>query len=465
VSRTSIIATIGPSSSNPELIKKLALAGCSIFRLNLSHNDHDFHKKCAMHIREIEESIELPLGILMDLQGPKLRIGCFDEGMISLAPKEKFTLLLVPISGNSSHVSLPHSEIFDTISSGDLIFLDDGKIKLVATNNDGEKIETEVVEGGILSDRKGVNIPGIILPLSALTEKDKFDLSIVKEITADWIAVSFVQSAEDVLHARSLISSDIGIIAKIEKPIAIENIDSILEVSDAVMIARGDLGIEVQFTSIPAIELEIIRKARYHKKPAIVATQMLESMIHCHIPTRAEVTDVAFAAGCGADAVMLSAESASGDYPVESVGTMYKIITQSEKDKLKFIECGDEVLTNFAKSVKSIVETEYVHMVVIFTDSCREAIEIANARINARMIAFTTNLKTLRKLLLIWGITPFLTDVDLKDLHQMRQIAQSILIERFGATSGEKVAIIADNGKVEVFEIVHEALCDGIRRV
>ncbi|MDR2598370.1 MAG: pyruvate kinase, partial [Holosporales bacterium] len=342
--RSSIIATIGPASCSPDVIKRIVLAGCRIFRLNFSHGHHDFHKKCALIIREIERSTGISLGILMDLQGPKLRIGCFDDGKISLTTGARFILDLCPDAGNSSRVLLPHPEIFHALSEGTHIFLDDGKIKLAVLSNNGDSIETEVLEGGVLSNKKGVNVPGIVLPIAALTEKDKSDLSIIDDITADWVAVSFVQSAEDITYARSIIGPDFGIVAKIEKPVAIDNIDSILEVTDAVMVARGDLGVEIPFEAIPAAQLHIVGRARCHRKPVIVATQMLESMIHCHVPTRAEVTDVAFAVGCGADAVMLSAETASGEHPVNAVETMMKIVLQSEKNNLRFMEKDDDHL-------------------------------------------------------------------------------------------------------------------------
>jgi pyruvate kinase len=378
----------------------------------------------------------------MDLQGPKLRIGCFDDGKISLTTGSRFVLDLCPDAGNSARVSLPHPEIFQALSNGTHIFLDDGKIKLAVLSNSGDSIETEVLEGGVLSNKKGVNVPGIVLPISALTEKDRTDLSIIDNITADWVAISFVQSAEDINYARSIIGPDFGIIAKIEKPVAIDNIDSILEVTDAVMVARGDLGVEIPFEAIPAAQIHITNRARYHRKPVIIATQMLESMIHCHVPTRAEVTDVAFAGGCGADAVMLSAESASGEYPVNAVETMLKITIQSEKNNLKFMEGDDNYLTAMSKAVKTAVETERIQTVIAFTETGRTAIEISNSRLNARIIAFTPNPKTVRRLHLVWGVTAFIID-EIFSFSQLRQISQDVLCEHFGTVSGDKVAIVA----------------------
>ncbi|MDR1476283.1 MAG: pyruvate kinase [Holosporales bacterium] len=442
MSRSSIISTIGPSSSSPELINKLVLAGCRIFRLNFSHGHHDFHKKCALLIREIEQSTGISLSILMDLQGPKLRIGCFNDGKISLATGARFILDQSPDVGNSTRVSLPHPEIFAALSDGTYIFLDDGKIKLIVQSNDGYAIETEILEGGVLANKKGVNIPEILLPISALTEKDKADLSIVTDITADWVAVSFIQTAEDIMYAKSVIGEDFGIIAKIEKPVAMQNIESILRVSDAVMVARGDLGVEMPFETIPAAQLNIITLARRYGKPVIVATQMLESMTHCHLPTRAEVTDVAFAVGCGADAVMLSAETASGDYPANVVETMAKIIAQTERDNLKFLENHDEHLSAMSRAVKAAVETGDIQIVAVFTETGRTAIEISNSRLNAKIIAFTPNLKTMRKLHLVWGVTPFIID-EVSSLSEMRKVAQDILCAHFGAIMGEKVIIAA----------------------
>ncbi|MDR1034985.1 MAG: pyruvate kinase [Holosporales bacterium] len=440
--RSSIIATIGPASCSPDVIKGIALAGSKIFRLNFSHGHHDFHKECASNIREVERSTGISLSILMDLQGPKLRIGCFSDGKVSLTTGARFILDLCPDAGNSTRVPFPHPEIFDSLLDGTPIFLDDGKIKLSVLNNDGNSIETEILEGGILSNKKGVNIPSIVLPISALTEKDVSDLAIVNDITADWIAVSFVQSADDVIRARSLIGPDFGIVAKIEKPVAIDNIDSILEVSDAVMVARGDLGVEIPFESIPAAQMVITKRALYHKKPVIVATQMLESMIHCHVPTRAEVTDVAFAVGCGADAVMLSAETASGEHPVDTVETMRKITLQSEKSNLHFIEADDSHLTAMAKTVKTAVETACIPFVFVFTESGKTAIEISNSRLNSKIIALTPNPKTVHKLHLAWGVTAFVID-EIFSFSQLIQIAQDISCKHFGAANGDNIAIVS----------------------
>jgi pyruvate kinase len=400
----------------------------------------------------------------MDLQGPKLRIGRFDDGKVSLVSGCKFILDLNPDVGNSTRVNLPHPEIFNVISGGAHIFLDDGKIKLKVLENDGDTIETEVIEGGILSNRKGVNVPDVVLPISALTEKDKTDIRILHDITADWVAISFVQSAEDIMYARSFIDSDVGIIAKIEKPVGVQKLDSILEVSDAVMVARGDLGIEMPFESIPAIQTRIISMARDHSKPVIVATQMLESMLNCHIPTRAEVTDVAFAVGCKADAVMLSAETAAGNYPVDAVKIMAKIVRKTEDDGLSFIEVGDNI-SAMSRAVKAAVEKEGIKFVVTFTETGRTAIEISNSRLNARIIALTPDLNTMRRLSLVWGVTSIMID-EIFSFSQMRQVAQEVLFKHFDGVKGDKIALVAgipfrSSGETNVLHIF-ELTCDSI---
>jgi pyruvate kinase len=377
----------------------------------------------------------------MDLQGPKLRIGRFDDGKVTLMAGSKFLLDLNPDVGSQIRVKLPHPEIFNAISSGTHIFLDDGKIKLKVLKNDGHTIETDVIEGGVLSNRKGVNVPDVVLPISALTEKDKTDIEVLHDITADWVAISFVQSAEDILYAKSFINADVGIIAKIEKPVAVEKLDAILEVSDAVMVARGDLGIELPFESIPAIQTRIIQRARYHSKPVIVATQMLESMVGCHIPTRAEVTDVAFAVGCKADAVMLSAETASGDHPIDAVRIMASIAQRAENDGLSFLEVSNN-LTAMSRAVKAAVEREGISSVVAFTETGRTAIEISNSRVNARIIALTPNLQTMRRLSLVWGVTSLMID-EIFSFSQMRQVVQDVLIQHFGGVEGDRVALVA----------------------
>ena len=437
-----IVATLGPASSSNEMIRKLAIAGVNVFRLNFSHGTHETHIQNAATIRRIEQELNTPLAIMMDLQGPKIRIGVFEDGSVSLKQGAKFILDMEKDFGNSRRICLPHPEIFNALKEGTELLLDDGKIRLRIEENNGKEITTEVIDGGILSNKKGVNIPNIILPITALTEKDKKDIAIADEVSADWIAISFVQTADDVSYARSFANSDVGILAKIEKPSAVECIDSILDVSDAIMVARGDLGVELPFESIPGIQRRLINKARQHRKPVVVATQMLESMISCHVPTRAEVSDVSCAVAEGADAVMLSAETASGDFPEESVKVMAKTIQKTEQDNLNFFDKDFEDFTAFSESVAKTVDKENISFIAAFTESGRCAINVSNSRPNAKIVALTPNLKTLRKLSLVWGIRAVLVD-EVFSFAQMTQITQKTICKNFEVEDGTKVAIIA----------------------
>ncbi|MBQ9335591.1 MAG: pyruvate kinase [Alphaproteobacteria bacterium] len=439
--KTKIVATLGPASSSKEMIQKLATAGADVFRLNFSHGTHDTHRQNASIIREIEQEIGKPLGIMMDLQGPKIRIGIFENGSVSLKQGAKFVLDMEKEFGNSKRVTLPHPEIFDALKEGTELLLDDGKIRLRIESNDGNKIITEVIDGGILSNKKGVNIPNAILPISALTEKDKNDVAIAGEIDADWVAISFVQTAEDVIYARKFVNAGVGILAKIEKPSAIEGIDAILSVADAIMVARGDLGVEMPCEAVPSLQKMLIDKARQHKKPVVVATQMLESMTSCHVPTRAEVSDVACAVAEGADAVGLSAESASGSFPEEAVKTMAKVALRAEADGLNFNQSFDNIST-FATVVKNAVKNNEIGFVVVFTETGRSAIDISNGRPGLPIIALTPNVKTQHKLSLLWGIRAFLID-ELFNFSQMIDVSKDMICKNFDVTDGAKAAIIA----------------------
>ncbi|MDR0942174.1 MAG: pyruvate kinase [Holosporales bacterium] len=335
--KTKIVATLGPSSSSEEMIRKLAVAGVDVFRLNFSHGNYETHKNNANLIRRTENSLDKKLKIMMDLQGPKIRIGAFEDKSVSLKTGAKFILDITQRPGDSTRVSLPHPEIFSSLRPGTELLLDDGKLKLEVCSNNGSVMETKVIVGGVLSSNKGVNIPNAALPISSLTDKDKNDITTIKEIDADWLAVSFIQTAEDIKQARKFVGdNNISILAKIEKPSAVENIDSIIEAADIIMAARGDLGVELPYESIPGIQNMIVSKAKFYKKPVVVATHMLESMTRCPVPTRAEVSDVAYAVAQGADAVMLSAETASGLYPEQAVQAMNKIVVRAEKDKITF---------------------------------------------------------------------------------------------------------------------------------
>jgi pyruvate kinase len=328
-----IVATLGPSSSSHETILSLFQAGADVFRLNFSHGTHGDHKKRYDLIRAIGRDVGRPIGVLADLQGPKLRVGSFAEGRVTLAAGAEFNLDLDGGPGTAERVSMPHPEIFQALSPGVQLLLDDGKVRLEVASCSAGEARTRVVVGGPLSDRKGVSVVGAVLPLSALTPKDRIDLAYALELGVDWIALSFVQRPEDVEEIRGIVAGRVGVMSKLEKPSAIDNLRAIVALSDGVMVARGDLGVEMPPEQVPPIQRRIVRTCRQEGKPCIVATQMLESMIQAPTPTRAEASDVASAIYHGADAVMLSAESAAGQFPVEAVAVMDRIIAAAENDR------------------------------------------------------------------------------------------------------------------------------------
>ena len=328
-----IVATLGPASADRETIEALVRAGADVFRLNFSHGTHADHRQRLDLIRAIEADIGRPIGVLLDLQGPKLRVGTFADGPVRLVEGAPFRLDLDRAKpGDATRVPMPHPEIFAALQPGADLLLDDGRLRLRVERSGVDFAETRVIAGGLLSDRKGVNVPGVVLPLSALTEKDRADLDFGLTLGIDWIALSFVQRAADITEVKSIVQGRAGIVAKLEKPAAIDSLDAILAETDAVMVARGDLGVEMPAEQVPAIQKRIVRACRRLGKPVIVATQMLESMVGAPVPTRAEASDVATAIYDGADAVMLSAESASGKFPVQSVAMMDRIIAQTEAD-------------------------------------------------------------------------------------------------------------------------------------
>ncbi|MDX1540705.1 MAG: pyruvate kinase, partial [Geminicoccaceae bacterium] len=332
--RAKILATLGPSSASPERIGELVDAGADAFRFNFSHGTHEQHQARYDAVRAVEEARGRPIAVVMDVQGPKLRVGEFNDGSVQLRAGQRFRLDLDGEAGNQDRVELPHPEIFETVGAGDRLLLDDGKIRLEVKEVASRTIDTVVEAGGALSDHKGVNLPDVVLPLSPLTEKDRSDLAFGIDMGVDWVALSFVQRPEDVAEARRLTGGRAALMAKIEKPAAIERLTEIIELSDGIMIARGDLGVELPPEDVPSLQKKIIRAARDAGKPVVVATQMLESMIRAPAPTRAEASDVATAAYDGADAMMLSAETAVGDYPVEAVAMMDRILAKVERDPL-----------------------------------------------------------------------------------------------------------------------------------
>jgi pyruvate kinase len=303
-----------------------------VFRLNFSHGAHEDHAAAAANVRAAEAAVERPLALLADLQGPKLRLGRFEGGRAELAKGDSFRLTLEETLGAARRASMPHPEIFAALHPGADILIDDGRLRLRVESNGPEHADTRVIQGGTVSDRKGVNLPGVVLPLSALTEKDRLDLRFALDIPVDWVALSFVQQPSDMAELRGLVQGRAACLAKIEKPQAVEHLDAIVAQSDGLMVARGDLGVELPLEDVPIAQKAIIRAARRKGIPVIVATQMLESMVASAFPTRAEASDVANAVYEGADALMLSAESASGEFPLEAVGMMDRIIGRVEHD-------------------------------------------------------------------------------------------------------------------------------------
>lgn len=406
-----IIATLGPASSSPEMVEKLFLAGVDAFRLNFSHGTHEDHRKVHTIIRALEQQKERPIGIMMDLQGPKLRIGTFKNKSILLSQGQILNLDQNDAPGDETRVFFPHPEIFTALKEGADILLDDGKVRLRIEKISSNNIETRVLTAGTLSDRKGFNVPTVALPISPMTPKDRVDLAFGLEIGVDWIALSFVQCPKDVLEARALIGDRASIISKLEKPLAIHHLEEIVHLSDGIMVARGDLGVEMPPEEVPSIQKHIIQCCRKEGKPVVVATQMLESMVKSPTPTRAEASDVATAVYDGADAVMLSAESASGSYPIESVTIMDRIISHVEKDpfyrKTQMTNLPDTESTTsdaITAAARQVAHTLQAAAIVTFTSTGATTLRAARERPEAPIMALTPELKIARKLSLVWGV-------------------------------------------------------------
>ena len=405
-----ILATLGPASRKPEMIRKLAEAGADAFRVNMSHGTHADHKKLIEAIRKLESELERPTTILADLQGPKLRVGRFAGDKAELSKGQSFVFDRGDAPGDSRRVALPHREIFEAVEKGTRLLVDDGKLVFRIVAVDAERIEAKVEVGGTISNNKGLNVPDVVLPLAALTEKDRSDLAFALEQGVDWVALSFVQRPEDVAEARRLIAGRAALLAKIEKPSAIDRLEDILELADAVMVARGDLGVELPPEQVPPLQKRIVEGARRMGRPVVVATQMLESMIGSPTPTRAEVSDVATAVYDGADAIMLSAESASGQFPLETVEMMNRIATRVEADpshyaRVHFTETLPDATTNdaIARAANDIARTVGAAAIVCFTSSGSTAGRVSRERPTVPLLVLTPSLKTARRLGLLWG--------------------------------------------------------------
>jgi len=444
-----IVATLGPASKDQAAITRLHDAGADCFRINMSHTDHTLLGQLVRRIRTVERRSGRPIAILVDLQGPKLRVGRFAEGAVELEEGETFTLDLDDAPGTHARVYLPHKEIFKTVEPGHALLLDDGRIRLQVESSDASAIRTTVVQGGVLKDKKGVNVPDAALPLPALSEKDRADCAKAVEYGADWIALSFVQRPEDVAECRKLVAGRAAVMAKIEKPAALAKLDEIVDLSDGLMVARGDLGVELPIEQVPGWQKRIIRAARARGRPVVVATQMLESMITSPLPTRAEVSDVSTAVFDGADAVMLSAESAAGQYPEEAVAMMNRIAETVEADPsyhgvLASFAAPPEATTADAimRAAHEVAETLQVASIVCYTQSGSTGLRAARERPNAPVLAFTPVIETARRLTLAWGLHCVTTD-DARDIDDMIDRAGRIALEEGFAEPGQRIVITA----------------------
>ncbi|HET6521338.1 MAG TPA: pyruvate kinase [Geminicoccaceae bacterium] len=447
--RAKILATLGPATSSPERIGALVEAGVDAFRFNFSHGTHDDHAARHAIVRGLEGEIGRPIGILMDLQGPKLRVGRFRTGRIALTNGDAFRLDLDPEPGDQGRVSLPHPEIFQALVPGTDLLLNDGRIRLEVRTVREDHAETVVRVGGALSDAKGVNVPRVVLPISAMTPKDHDDLRFGLDLGVDWVALSFVQRAADVAEARRLIAGRAAVMVKVEKPACVDSLDEIMDQTDGMMVARGDLGVEMPPELVPGLQKRIIRACRDAGKPVVVATQMLESMITNPAPTRAEASDVATAVYDGADTVMLSAETAAGDYPVEAVAMMKQIIMEVERDPLYRSYLGAyhaeaeatsaDAITAAAAKVANVVRAAAI---VTYTSSGATALRAARERPDRPILGLINRLETARRLSILWGVHGVVCD-DVHDIDEMVGEACRHAIEEGMAGPGDKLVITA----------------------
>jgi pyruvate kinase len=445
-----IVATLGPASSSYETIRALHEAGADVFRLNMSHGTHDEIRERHQIIRRVERDLDSPIAILADLQGPKLRVGVFANGEEMLEEGAAFRLDLDEAEGTQQRVCLPHPEIFEALEPGASLLVNDGKIRLRVESCGSDFADCRVVTGGVISNRKGVNVPDVMLPLAALSEKDRDDLEFVCELGVDWLALSFVQRAKDVFEAKNLADGRAAVLSKVEKPQAVENFEEILDASDGIMVARGDLGVELPVAAVPPIQKRLVRKCRAAAKPVIVATQMLESMIESPMPTRAEVSDVATAIYEGADAIMLSAESAAGQYPIEAVSTMNQVAIEVEADPTyrQIVTAsrtakGTTVADGIVAAAREIAEKTDIKVICCFTQSGTTALLTARERPSVPIIAMTSVEKTARRLCLSWGCNCVMTPELLRFKGAVVNAARAARAEGF---AGETDQIVVTAG-------------------
>ena len=447
--RTKIVATLGPASTDRAVIERLFTAGADVFRVNMSHTSHAALSAYVDAIRAVEKSHGRPIGLLVDLQGPKLRLGAFAKGGVELATGANFVLDDSDKPGDETRVCLPHPEVLAALSAGQRLLIDDGKVRLVVMEATQKRAVARVEVAGRVSDRKGVSLPDAVVRVSALTPKDRTDLDAALEAGADWIALSFIQRPDDVAEAKKIIRGRAAVLAKIEKPQAIGRLDEILELSDALMVARGDLGVELPIERVPGLQKQIIRASRRAGKPVVVATQMLESMISSPIPTRAEASDVATAVFEGADAIMLSAESAAGKYPVEAVATMNRIAEEVERDPTYFTEIeahhqapeatGADAI---AAAARQVAETLALPAILCLTSSGATGLRVARERPRPPIVALSPKLATGRKLALVWGVHSVVAE-EAVDLDHMVARACAIAFREGFAQTGQRVIIVA----------------------
>ena len=463
--KVKILATLGPASSKPAMIRKLMVAGADAFRINMSHGTHKEKAALVTAIRALEKEFRRPTTILFDLQGPKLRVGDFEGGQAEVRAGDRLTLDRDEALGNASRVELPHPELFGAISKGDRLLIDDGKVRLKVIEARDDEIVTEVIVGGVIGDHKGVNVPDVVVPVPALTEKDHADLAFALEQKADWIALSFVQRPEDVAEARALIGDKALLLAKIEKPAALDRLDEIIALADAVMVARGDLGVELPAEAVPPLQNRIVATARKAGKPVVVATQMLESMITSPTPTRAEVSDVATAIYDGADAVMLSAESAAGQYPTEAVTMMDRIAASVERDpiypaRIHFTETRLEPTTAdaLAGSARQIASTVSAKVMICYTSSGSTARRMARERPPVPILAMSASMVTARRMGLYWGVHA-VHSRDVSSFEEMVAKGKRMVLRHRLAQGGDRVVMMAgvpfgEAGSTNVLHVV-----------
>lgn len=429
---TKILATIGPSTASRQKLEKLVKCGADAFRFNFSHGTHEEHAERLQIVRELAEKYQRHLTVVADLQGPKLRIGTFKTDKVTLKKGQKFTLDMRDVAGDETRVCLPHKEIFAALKIGDKLLLNDGNIELEVESNKNNVAQTVVKVGGVLSAHKGVNLPNVKLPISAITAKDKKDLEFALSLGVDWVCLSFVQSVQDVRTAKKLVDGRAWIISKLEKPSAIDELDAIVKESDGIMVARGDLGVECPIQTVPVLQKRIVKTCRKYGRPVIVATQMLESMIYNPTPTRAEVSDVATAVFDGADAVMLSAETAAGAYPAESVAMMHQIISQVEADSSYFdrlqtdkdlSDCDDvaDAITYAASDMANILPN--IAAVVTYSATGFTTLSMARERPVLPILAITLSTEVARRLGLVWGVRASVNAEVLKDFNKLEKVA------------------------------------------